>query len=133
METVLKKDARRAAGQAQFAYPGLDRIIHEHARLSILTALMTHTPGLSFIELKKSCDLTDGNLSRHMQVLEEAGVVTILKGIECNRSLTLYRVTSEGRRRYIDYLAVLERIVSDAGDAMEVGTNKSAAPKISRS
>ena len=102
-----KKNTRSAEGEAQFAYQGLDRLIHEHARLSVLTALITNNSGLSFNELKKMCQLTDGNLSRHLAILDEAGLITIFKGIEGNRSLTLCRITSEGRKRYTEYLAVL--------------------------
>jgi len=76
-----KKNARSSADQAPFAYEGLDRLIHEHARLSVLTALITNGAGLAFNDLKRMCNLTDGNLSRHLQVLEEAGLITIVKGI----------------------------------------------------
>ena len=57
---------------APYAYDGLDRIIHEKARLSVMTSLISHPKGLAFNELKKLCRLTDGNLSRHVQVLAEA-------------------------------------------------------------
>ena len=59
----------------RFAYEGLDRVIHERARLSVLTSLITHGEGLMFNELKELCALTDGNLNRHLQVLEEAKLV----------------------------------------------------------
>ena len=64
---------------AQFAYEGLDRVIHERARLSVLTSLLTHPNGLSFVELKQLCALTDGNLARHLQVLEEEEMVRLTK------------------------------------------------------
>jgi DNA-binding MarR family transcriptional regulator len=114
MGTVLKKDKSKARGGAPYAYEGLDRLIHEHARLSVLTSLITNAHGLTFGELKQLCALTDGNLSRHLQVLEEAGLISIFKGIEHNRPLTLCRVTAAGRKRYVDYLAVLERVILDA-------------------
>jgi DNA-binding MarR family transcriptional regulator len=120
----LKKVKRKAA-DAPFAYDGLDRVIHEHARLSVLTSLITHGQGLTFGELKQLCALTDGNLSRHLQVLEEAGFVTLFKGMEHNRPLTLCRVTVQGRKRYVEYLSVLERVLTDA-DAAVKGT---AAPQ----
>ena len=53
----------------RFAYDGLDRVIHEKARLSVLTSLVAHPKGLVFGDLKQLCALTDGNLSRHLQVL----------------------------------------------------------------
>ncbi len=102
---------------ARFAYDGLDRVIHERARLSILTSLMTHPKGLLFIDLKRLCDLTDGNLSRHLQILQEAGLIAIAKSFADNRPQTHCRITPSGRQRYLDYLSVLEKIVRDAAGA----------------
>ncbi len=110
---------RGDARSARFAYEGLDRVIHERARLSVLTSLIVHPEGLSFGDLKQLCGLTDGNLSRHLQVLHEGGLVDISKGFEQNRPQTSCRITREGRRRYLEYLAVLERVVRDAASAME--------------
>jgi DNA-binding MarR family transcriptional regulator len=109
--TSSKKDERRAS---QFAYAGLDRVIHERARLSVLTSLTAHPKGLRFSDLKQLCGLTDGNLSRHMQVLQTARLVTVSKSFEHNRPQTFCRLTAEGRRRYVEYLAVLEQVVRDA-------------------
>ncbi len=53
---------------APYAYDGLDRIFHEKARLGIVTSLVSQGEGLGFSELKALCGLTDGNLSRHLQV-----------------------------------------------------------------
>src|SRR5512146_3204620 len=102
---------------APFSYEGLDRIIHEKARLGLLTSLMAHPKGLAFADLKQLCGLTDGNLSRHLQVLQEAGFVEVTKGYEGNRPHTSCRLTKSGRRRFLDYLSVLERIVRDAAEA----------------
>lgn len=128
-----KKSARSGSDQAPFAYEGLDRLIHEHARLSVLTALITNGAGLAFNDLKRMCSLTDGNLSRHLQVLDEAGLITIFKGVEGNRSLTLCRITSEGRKKYIEYLAVLEQVVTDAAGAIEVDGQRRETDKTVRS
>ena len=62
---------------APFAYDGLDRVIHEKARLGVLASLAAHRKGLAFGDLRRLCGLTDGNLSRHLQVLHEAGLVEI--------------------------------------------------------
>src|SRR5271156_7168447 len=105
------------AGDAPFSYEGLDRVIHEKARLGVLTSLMAHPKGLAFADLKQLCGLTDGNLSRHLQVLQEAGLVDITKGYEGNRPHTSCRLTKTGRRRFLFYLAVLERLVRDAAKA----------------
>ena len=102
---------------APFAYDGLDRVIHEKARLGLLTSLMAHPRGLAFADLKQLCGLTDGNLSRHLQVLQEAGLVDVIKGYEGNRPHTTCRLTKSGRRRFLDYLAVLEQLVRDAASA----------------
>src|SRR5579859_1876260 len=106
--TRLAMKTKAASNEARFAYEGLDRVIHERARLSVLTSLIVHPKGLSFGDLKQLCGLTDGNLSRHLQVLQEAGLVDICKGFEQNRPQTACRITQEGRRRYLEYLAVLE-------------------------
>ena len=58
------------SGEGRFAYEGLDRVIHERARLSVLTSLISSPKGVTFGELKRLCSLTDGNLSRHLRVLE---------------------------------------------------------------
>ncbi len=108
-------DDRGAAGR--FAYEGLDRVIHERARLGLLTSLMAQSKGLTFGDLKALCGLTDGNLSRHLQVLQEAGLVEIVKGFDRNRPQTMCRITKDGQARYLDYLAVLEQVVRDAASA----------------
>ena len=102
------------SSEGRFAYEGLDRVIHERARLSVLTSLMTNPKGLTFVDLKQLCSLTDGNLSRHLSVLEKAKMVEILKGHDRNRPQTLCRITSSGRKRYLEYLETLEQVVKDA-------------------
>lgn len=116
--------------KAPFAYEGLDRAIHEKARLGVLTSLMAHPHGLAFADLKHLCGLTDGNLSRHLQVLQEAGLVEIIKGYEGNRPHTQCRLTCAGRQRFLDYLAVLEQVVRDAAAASgaEAVTREEVAP-----
>ena len=128
-----KKPARNNSDEAPFAYEGLDRLIHEHARLSVLTALIANGAGLAFNELKRMCNLTDGNLSRHLQVLDDAGLITIFKGVEGNRSLTLCRITSDGRKKYMEYLAVLEQVVTDAAGAIQVEGQRREPDKAVRS
>jgi DNA-binding HxlR family transcriptional regulator len=109
----------KTQGKAPFAYDGLDRAIHEKARLGVLTSLMAHPGGLAFVDLKHLCGLTDGNLSRHLQVLQEAGLVEIVKGYERNRPHTQCRLTAAGRQRFLDYLGVLEQVVRDAAAASQ--------------
>lgn len=114
--------------EAPFSYDGLDRVMHERARLSLLTSLASHRRPLAFADLKRLCGLTDGNLSRHLQVLEEAGLVEITKGFEGRRPLTTCQLTTAGRRRFVDYLAVLERVVRDAAEAARHGEGSAAEP-----
>ena len=111
---------------APFAYDGLDRVIHEKARLGLLTSLAANAKGLSFADLKSLCGLTDGNLSRHLQVLQEAGLVEISKSFVANRPHTACRLTPAGRKRFLDYLAVLERVVRDAARAANNDAAKAA-------
>jgi DNA-binding MarR family transcriptional regulator len=102
------------ASEGRFAYEGLDRVIHERARLSVLTSLLTNPKGLTFGDLKQLCALTDGNLSRHLSVLENAKMVDIAKGHDNNRPQTICRITANGRKRYLEYLSTLEQVVKDA-------------------
>lgn len=115
---------------APYSYDGLDRVIHEKARLGVLTSLMVHPRDLAFADLKQLCGLTDGNLSRHLQVLHEAGLVEITKGYEGNRPHTTCRLTPLGRRRFLDYLGVLEQVVRDAAKVAEPETATSVPPRI---
>jgi DNA-binding transcriptional ArsR family regulator len=100
--------------QGRFAYEGLDRALHEKARLGILTSIVAHPEGLKFSELRRLCSLTDGNLSRHLDVLRDEHLVEVWKGFEQRRPQTLVRLTPDGRRRFIAYLEELERVVRDA-------------------
>jgi DNA-binding transcriptional ArsR family regulator len=109
-----KRDTDDHTGPGRFAYDGLDRVLHEKARLGILTSLVAHSEGLKFSELRGLCSLTDGNLSRHLDVLREAHLVEVWKGFEHRRPQTLVRLTADGRRRFIAYLEELERVVRDA-------------------
>ena len=113
----MPKSKPASSNSGRFAYEGLDRVIHEKARLGVLTSLIAHPKGLLFGDLKQLCDMTDGNLSRHLQVLEEAGLIDIVKRFEGNRPQTICRITAEGRKRFMRYLAVLEQVVRDAADA----------------
>ena len=115
-------EGKRGKGQSKttrtrdgrFSYEGLDRVMHEKARLGILASLAAHAGGLLFNDLKQLCSLTDGNLSRHLAVLSEAGLVEIWKGTSGPRPQTMYRLTASGRQRFADYISVLEKVVADA-------------------
>lgn len=116
----MKSPQPEPEDSGQFAFEGLDRVLHEKARLGILSSLVANPEGLLFTELKSLCCLTDGNLSRHMQVLQEAGLVEIWKGTQQKRPQTLVRLTEQGRARFLEYIEVLEQIVGDALEAAQV-------------
>lgn len=97
-----------------FAFNGLDRVFHERARLGIVTSLAGQPDGLFFVELKHLCGLTDGNLNRHLAVLEEAGYLTVEKGNDGRRSQTRCRLSQLGRRDFADYLTALENAFYEA-------------------
>jgi DNA-binding transcriptional ArsR family regulator len=94
-----------AVGEA----PKLDRLVHERLRLGILSALAVND-SLTFNELKKLLDTTDGNLSVHARKLEEAGYVACAKSFEGRMPRTDYRLIAAGRRaldRYLDHMEAL--------------------------
>jgi DNA-binding HxlR family transcriptional regulator len=122
----LSESSNNGRTPGRYAYEGLERVIHEKARLSILSSLASNDTGLLFNDLKALCSLTDGNLSRQLQVLQEAGFVEVWKGMKNNRPQTLCRLTADGRKRYLDYISVLESVVANAGAAARAST--SAAP-----
>jgi DNA-binding transcriptional ArsR family regulator len=104
---------RRNEPSGRYAYEGLERVMHEKARLGLLSSLAAHPEGLSFTELKQLCALTDGNLARHLQVLEEARLVEVEK----HERRTRCRMSEAGRERFLEYVAELERVVRDAARA----------------
>ncbi len=107
-------DRTASDSTGRFAYEGLDRVLHEKARLGLLVSLSARPKGLLFGELKQLCALTDGNLSRHLDVLADAGLIEIHKGYDGRRPQTRVNLTREGRKRFLAYLAELERVVQDA-------------------
>jgi DNA-binding transcriptional ArsR family regulator len=114
----------------RYAYLGLDRVLHEKARLGVLTALVSHIKGVSFTDLARLCSLTDGNLSRHLDVLADAGLVEITKGFDGRRPLTTCKLTKAGRRRFKDYLAALEQVIRDAAGQAETAAIERSALKL---
>ena len=101
-------------------YPRLERIFHEPGRLTIMTKLLGAPRGLPFTQLKEDCDLTDGNLSRHLKALEKAKAVTIKKRFVKNRPQTTVALSKRGQADFMAYLQALEAVLLDAAD--KVGT-----------
>lgn len=129
-----------AAGAGRFSYDGLERVMHEKARLGILASLAANPGGVLFNDLKQLCALTDGNLSRHLAVLSEAELVETWKrspagtsGTTGPRPQTMYRLTAEGRQRFSDYIGVLEKVIADAQkDARRTLSPKTLSGHLSR-
>ncbi|MBL8694354.1 MAG: transcriptional regulator [Planctomycetes bacterium] len=118
-----KPASKRAVRESVFE--GLDRLFHERARLALLTALAARSEGVLFNDLKETCALTDGNLSRHLQCLKEAGVVEVWKSAHRGRPQTLVRLSSDGRRRFVEYLDLLEEAVRQASAASRAASDDS--------
>ncbi len=92
-------------------FPNLDRVIHEKARLAIVSALSA-TPSLTFTDLRNLLGMTDGNLTSHLRILQEAGVVSLTKSSGETRPQTTCALTDSGRSAFTEYLGHLEQIVS---------------------
>ncbi len=100
--------------KGRYAYDGLQRVMHEKARLGILTTLLANPEGVLFTDLKGLCSLTDGNLSRHLKALATEQLVELYKRFHERRPQTLVRLSEDGRTRFLDYLEELQRVVRDA-------------------
>ena len=125
----MSENADLTAGR--YAYDRLDRVLHEKARLGILVALMSQPDGLLFNHLKDSCSLTDGNLSRHLQILQKEGLLVIDKTYRRSRTRTLCKITSAGRARFSEYLLELGKVLEDAtAAAPNEATNDSTDPSM---
>ncbi len=105
-------------------YTALKTIFHEPNRLAIMSALCSSTDGLTFKELKESCELTDGNLSRHLKALEEAQVILIEKKFIGAKPRTTVVLTDIGRESFVDYLKALEEVLKKAAEAVASGAEE---------
>jgi DNA-binding MarR family transcriptional regulator len=116
-KTARKTDERRgvklhdAGGRLAGASNDLDRVIHERLRLGIVSALAVNET-LSFTELKRLLNATDGNLSVHTRKLEDAEYVACEKTFEGRVPKSVYRITPQGRKalgKYLDHMEALIR------------------------
>ena len=106
-----KRPVLEAVGDAS----KFDRLVHERLRLGILSAL-TVNESLTFNDLKKLLDTSDGNLSVHARKLEESGYVDCVKTFAGRIPRTEYRLTAAGRRaleRYLDHMEALIRAMRE--------------------
>ncbi len=90
--------------------PQLDRLIHEKMRLGIVSALAVND-ALTFSDLKKLLDTTDGNVSVHTRKLEEAGYIDCTKSFNGRIPRTEYRITNAGREALQHYLNHMEALI----------------------
>ncbi len=111
-------------------YPRLERIFHEPGRLTIMSHLLGAPSGLTFTQLKTLCDLTDGNLSRHLKALEKAKAIVVKKSFVKNRPQTLVALSAQGREDFMAYLQALEAVLLDAASKASPEQGKSR-PEIS--
>jgi DNA-binding MarR family transcriptional regulator len=103
-------------GPAVVTHPsnGLDDVVHQRVRLGIL-AVLTETRRADFAYLRTTLELTDGNLARHLQVLEDAGYVRIAKTIDGNRPHTWISATAKGRSALASEVASLRKLLDAMG------------------
>jgi DNA-binding transcriptional ArsR family regulator len=110
----------------------LERIFHEPTRMAVMSALCAAETPLPFVQLRDECRLTDGNLSRHLGVLEEAGAVRIRKSFRDNKPLTTVEITREGWKRFDEYLKALSRVLEKARQSMTAAPARPATGALAR-
>lgn len=104
----------------------LEKIFHEPNRLAIMSALCGAEKGLSFSELREQCKLTDGNLNRHLKVLEESAAIRISKRFFKNKPRTTVTLSKTGLRRFEDYLAALQQVLETAQQGLQPTAQQTA-------
>ena len=97
-------------GRGRHITEGLDRVIHERARLGIM-AMLVGGEEIEFTALKKSLGLTDGNLNAHLRVLEKSGYISETKQFIGRRPRTAYRASAKGMEAFRKYIDGLERFL----------------------
>lgn len=111
--------------ESEHPLPAIDRLIHEPARLAILTVLAA-CERADFLFLERATGLTRGNLSVQLTRLEEAGVVSIEKTIQRKRTLTTVSMSRHGRQIFRDYWESMEALRAHAEEHAKSG--KAASP-----
>jgi len=113
-------------------YEALEKLFHEPNRLAIVSSVCGSTKGRTFSELKGECGLTDGNLNRHLKVLEEAGVIRIEKRFVKSKPQTTVHLSKTGLKRFNEYLAALEGVLKKAQSALPAGKKASTPVAIGK-
>jgi DNA-binding MarR family transcriptional regulator len=107
--------SQKAEGRAQRSPLELDRLIHERLRLGIVSALAVNE-SLTFNDLKRLLETTDGNLSVHARKLEDAEYIACTKSFDGRLPRTEYRLTPAGRRALEKYISHMESIIKAVKD-----------------
>lgn len=113
------REATDTPARAAGSHPALafDDVVHQRTRLGILAVLAEATEA-DFTYLRKVLDLTDGNLGRHLEILEGAGLITIRKGYQGRRPRTWATITATGRRALTDELASMQALMDRLDSAV---------------
>ncbi|HUB09723.1 MAG TPA: transcriptional regulator [Myxococcales bacterium] len=93
---------------------GTNGLLADRVRIAIMATLAASAEPVDFTTLLTSLDLTRGNLSTHLQKLEEGGLITVTKAFVDRKPRTTYGCTKRGRRDVEAYLAVIEQVLVEA-------------------
>jgi len=107
-------------------YDALEKIFHEPNRLAIMSHLCAADGGVPFNEIKDACSLTDGNLNRHLKVLEDAGAVLIRKSFVDGKPRTTVSISRSGLDRFSEYLSALSGVIRQASRSIAAEKRKEA-------
>lgn len=110
LESPAKQEKPVAVAASSAKVPDFDRIIHERMRLRIVSALAVNE-SMTFNDLKRLLETTDGNISIHARKLEEASYITCTKSFEGRMPKTEYRLTAAGRKALDKYLNHMEALI----------------------
>jgi DNA-binding MarR family transcriptional regulator len=91
----------------------VNKLIHAPIRLGIMT-ILNSAKKVNFIYLREKLDVTDGNLSSHMEKLEKAGYVNVKKSFVDKKPNTVYSITEKGKKAFRGYLEHLEKILEES-------------------
>ncbi|MBN2410986.1 transcriptional regulator [candidate division KSB1 bacterium] len=91
----------------------LDKIFHDRVRLGVMSILLASEQEITFTDLVGKLELTRGNLSVHMKVLEQNGFVKSKKEFKNNKPRTTFQITKKGKAAFEEYLKLLEQIVKN--------------------
>ena len=109
-------------------FQALEKIFHEPSRLAIMSALCTASDGMTFSALKAECNLTDGNLNRHLKVLKESKAVRVKKAFVDDKPRTTVFITDQGLARFNDYLEALADVMKQARKALPKNKAATSTP-----